>query len=440
MRVLHCFPRFLPERLGGAEVYGDALLKRLQAQGVEVAVLCRRGFRNRSTAPYRRERYDQLPLFGVGQPARRSVRHLLRQFLWPIESPDDSAFDRAAAALLDDFRPDVVHMHQAGPTSASLIALARTAGVLVVMTLHDLSVMCLGGHKFRRHSMEPCTELPDCGVRCLESLFPVPRCHQHVSVRVVSQGFFWYAACRRRALTSALVGRREYLLRQLKLVDRFIAPSRWLLKQYIAWRIDPVKLMHADYGTEVESLAGGRAKTAAPRVRFGFLGRTMPEKGVHLLIEAFQPLRERAELHVYAVPSPGWPRYAQYLQRVADQARACFHQPVDPSQVIEVFRGIDVLVVPTLCCENSPLVVHEAFALGTPVIVPDAGGVRELVEPMRGGLRFRAGDVQDMADAMRRCVDKPVVLDELRRTIPSVKAMEEHARELIAIYQELCHR
>ena len=56
----------------------------------------------------------------------------------------------------------------------------------------------------------------------------------------------------------------------------------------------------------------------------------------------------------------------------------------------------DVLVAPTLVCENTPTVVSEAMACGLPVIVSDAPGASEMVEDGVTGYVFKCGDTTDL--------------------------------------------
>ncbi|MCX5901529.1 MAG: glycosyltransferase, partial [Proteobacteria bacterium] len=62
------------------------------------------------------------------------------------------------------------------------------------------------------------------------------------------------------------------------------------------------------------------------------------------------------------------------------------------------FSDIDVLILPSLCYENCPIVIGEAFMTKTPVIVSDLGGMAELVEDGVSGLTFKAGDSTALAE------------------------------------------
>ncbi len=106
-------------------------------------------------------------------------------------------------------------------------------------------------------------------------------------------------------------------------------------------------------------------------------------KGGGGLIEAFarlQPSSRRPVLHIYG-PHDRDPRYVAHLKRrAAGQADIRFEGVFPNREMLCVHAGLDVLVVPSLWYENSPTVILEAYAAGTPVIVSALGGMAELVQ------------------------------------------------------------
>jgi glycosyltransferase involved in cell wall biosynthesis len=107
-----------------------------------------------------------------------------------------------------------------------------------------------------------------------------------------------------------------------------------------------------------------------------------PHKGVDLLIRAFKRLRTTGpapELIIYGDGSK-FPRYAARLRRLAgNHRRIVFAGAFDNTQVPQVHQGLDLMVVPSTSYENSPNVILESFAAGTPVLGADIGGIPELL-------------------------------------------------------------
>ena len=101
---------------------------------------------------------------------------------------------------------------------------------------------------------------------------------------------------------------------------------------------------------------------------------------------------------------------------------------------------IDWVVVPSRWWENSPLVIQEAFMHGRPVICSDIGGMAEKVTDGVNGLHFTVGDPDHLAQTIAAGGADAGLWEQLRAGIPPVYAMDEHTRNLTAIYNELIAR
>ncbi len=135
----------------------------------------------------------------------------------------------------------------------------------------------------------------------------------------------------------------------------------------------------------------------------------------------------------------GWgdPGYIDTLKRKARGAKIEFMGKYKPSDVARVFSEIDVLVVPSLWYENSPLVIHEAFATRTPVLASGIGGMAELVADGKGGITFSAGSAEDLACKIQKLAEDESLRSSLARSAPKVKTIEENAQELEETYKRL---
>src|SRR5262249_37083438 len=98
------------------------------------------------------------------------------------------------------------------------------------------------------------------------------------------------------------------------------------------------------------------------------------------------------------------------------------------------------LVLPSQCYETFALVIMEAFAKGTPVIVSKLGAIATIVDDGRTGLHFKPGDPVDLAAKVQRILADPLELARMRRV-----ARQEFSRNftadsnhktLMAIYEQ----
>jgi len=97
----------------------------------------------------------------------------------------------------------------------------------------------------------------------------------------------------------------------------------------------------------------------------------------------------------------------------------------------------DVLVVPSIWYENSPLTLHEARLAGVPVVASGHGGLLELVAHEGDGLLFRPGSVPALRHALERLAGDRELLGRLRAASREVEEIGAHARVLEALYGDL---
>ena len=154
---------------------------------------------------------------------------------------------------------------------------------------------------------------------------------------------------------------------------------------------------------ELASTCGG---AATGNKHFLFLGRLVPEKGVHTLIEAYRELETDLRL-VIAGPSSHSDDYVAKLQALAaGDARISFAGPVYGAEKAELFVRTYALCQPSTL-EGLPIVLLEAMSLGICPIVSDIPEHLEVVRDDDGrpaALVFRAGDANDLRGALVRAL------------------------------------
>jgi glycosyltransferase involved in cell wall biosynthesis len=231
--------------------------------------------------------------------------------------------------------------------------------------------------------------------------------------------------------------------RVIPAVDLFLSPSRFLRDKLVSeWRVPAGKIEHLRFGVDASAF-GALPRRREARVQVAFIGSLIPIKGPHLLLEAWTKiaprLRETADLVVYG-PNQHEPEYQRRLSDLAREAGAKLAGPLARDAVASVLARTDLLVVPSVWYENAPLVIHEALASRTPLLVADAGGMAELVEPGRSGFRFRLGDVDDLARALTQVLEDPRRLDALYADPVELPRVDEHLDEIEKRYNELVRR
>src|SRR5262249_34937312 len=115
-------------------------------------------------------------------------------------------------------------------------------------------------------------------------------------------------------------------------------------------------------------------RAPARPLRIGYVGTLVWHKGVHVLIDAVRALpRDTYELKIFGDPTT-FPEYSAVLRRQAAGLPVHFMGGFARDRVSDIYAEIDVLVVPSIWIENSPLVIHEAFMAGLPGVGAPIGG------------------------------------------------------------------
>lgn len=351
--------------------------------------------------------------------------------------------DQRFAEILDLVSPDVVHVGHLNHLSTSLLREAALREIPIVFTLHDYWLMCPRGQFMQTFPEDPtdlwaaCDGQEDrkCAERCYARYFSGAPDELDTDVA------YW----------AGWVARRMRHVREMaELVDVFIAPARYLRDRFRdELGLPERKLVYLDYGFARARMAG-RRRVAGEPFTFGYIGTHIPAKGIHDLIRAFGSLRGEVRLRIWGRPRG---QDTEALQRIAASLRSDVAARVEwlpeyknEEIVRDVFDRCDAIVVPSVWVENSPLVIHEAQQARVPVVTANAGGMAEYVHHEVNGLLFEHRSVAALAEQMQRLVDDPGLAARLgdRGYLSSdsgdIPAIEEHAREIEAVYEGAIER
>lgn len=287
---------------------------------------------------------------------------------------------RCIRRLIQTVRPSIAHAHNIyHHLSPSVLSELQHQGVPTVMTLHDLKIAC------------PAYKMFSGGAAC-------ERCRDGKLRNVIVR------RCIKDSLAmSALVWLESTVHRLLdvytKTVSRFVVPSRFFQSKLVEWGFDPARFVHIPNFVDTTS-----EPVSAGADGFAYIGRLVPEKGVGTLIRAAAlagvPLKiagtgsEEAGLRILAERSGGDISFCGHLQ--SEEIRA-------------LVAGARAVVVPSEWYENAPLSLMEASAAGKAVIGARIGGIPELVRDGETGMLFESGDVESLADALRRVQSLPAL-------------------------------
>jgi glycosyltransferase involved in cell wall biosynthesis len=160
-----------------------------------------------------------------------------------------------------------------------------------------------------------------------------------------------------------------------------------------------------------------------------------PHKGVHVLVDAFRRVHDPGITLDLHGPLTMAPAYVERLRiAAAGDPRIRFRGGFAEGGQADILAGLDLVVVPSVWWENSPLVVLEALAEGVPVVASAIGGLPEIV-PEGAGMVVPPGDAAALAAVLADAAAGRV----LGGALPPValKTIDEGARELVGVYASL---
>ncbi len=443
MRILVVIHQFLPRHRAGSETYTYYLAKELERRGHEVTLYVT------EIHPEGRQ-YDLTTGSCDGLPYFEAVHnHYFETFR---HSYKDEAMERNFKQVLDQVRPDVIHVQHLHLHSIGYLDIAADRGIRIVYTLHEYMLMCPRIGLLLRPGLELCDgPEPEACARCArifpspdpdltaELARPEPPNGPAAAIEWLRRVLGLERPNEEPASDDPYLPAVELRLREvrdgLKRVDLFIAPSAFLGDRFVAnGMIAADRIVHSDYGFPVGMFEGTEPSPTDPdRLRVGFIGTIADFKGVHTVVEAFEGIEDDAITCRIHGGLDTFPDYKEKLLSMPGADRVDFKGAFEHVEIADILAGIDVLVVPSLWFENSPLTIHEAFMAKTPVLTSDRGGMAELVEDGKNGLLFRIGDAADLRAKILRLRREPELLESLR-SFPEIKSAADDAAAMERYY------
>ncbi|MBI5485127.1 MAG: glycosyltransferase family 4 protein [Deltaproteobacteria bacterium] len=409
MRVLHIIHQYLPENVGGTELYTHWLIQELNQRGHQNALFYRRSGTGDSLESRTDESGTQIwaACSGTITPAIRFRSTFGQKYL-----------DHAFRQVLAQVSPDVIHIqHLMGLPVAVADAILQT-GIPYVITLHDYWWICANAQLFHNYSRKVCSG-PKLYFNCA-------RC----ALARADHPKLWPAV---PPLAALMAWRNLSLRRIFRNAARLIAPTEYVAKWYAEHGASPERVVVVPHGVDSPELPPRPARMPGDPVRFAYIGGLSRQKGVHVLVEAFSGIEKGAELWIAGDESANQ-AYSASLHELAS-LQVCFLGKLPRAEVWELLARVDVVVVPALWCETFSLIVSEAFAAGAPVIASLIGPLGERVSDGVDGLLVPPGDVNALREAMLRLIRDPALLLKLRAGIERPATVASHAASIESVYR-----
>ena len=284
--------------------------------------------------------------------------------------------------LILDERPDIAHIHLMwGQITPSIFPILRKYGIPILFTVHDYRIVC-PAYTFRDGSGQICE---DC------------------------QGKYFYKCienkcCKNSYVLSAMMAAEQYFrntfLNPAQYIDGFIYVSRFAkskLEEYMpALRNKPNIVLY----NLADRISQEINKTVSQNKYFLFFGRLSYEKGIKTLIMAF---KDCPHSNLKIVGTGPLERELKDFVRTHNIANIEFLGYKSGIELENIVRNAYFIVVPSEWYENNPMTIIEGYAVGTPVIGSDIGGIPEIVVEDKTGYLFSPGNVNELVNVVNTC-------------------------------------
>ena len=408
LRIAWLVHQYLPDQVGGTELYTHGLARRARDEGHDALVIAYREHPDADPSAWRtRSRTHE----GV---AVAEVEHNLD--LAPSVARyeyDNPVVGEQVHRALAAHRPDVVHCTHAMKLSAAALEACTQLDVPFVVTLCDYWFVC------------PRNTLLTWDGQLCEGPF------DHHACWACSHNL--HGTTHTEENLEAIRARPAHLRAALECADRVIALSDFQRRMIAGAGVDADLIEVIPHGLEEEGLDLPPRDDPGGPVRILFIGSLAAHKGLHVLLAALRARPElELELCVYGRLKQGDPYVEQIVAEAASDRRVRLAGTFPPTEMGRILADADALALPALWYENDPLVVKAALHVGLPAIVSRIGSLAEQVRDGEDGWTVPPGDVGAWADALERA-------SELRgrpRTPRRQPTMDAHYRRLAGIYAE----
>ncbi|OGH05867.1 MAG: group 1 glycosyl transferase [Candidatus Levybacteria bacterium RBG_16_35_11] len=331
---------------------------------------------------------------------------------------------RNLSNLLDRYPVEIAHLHDIGyHISPSILHELKKRSIPVVMTLHNLKMVCASYHMFADGKI--CEE-------CRNGRY-------YMAIR---------NRCVKNSLVKSILAVSEMYLHHRMLdiydnVDIFIAPSLFLrkkleekeFKKRIIHLPNFFDLHKSERIDKEERVNGGKKNTIV------YIGRLSHEKGLITLLNAAKHIGNKGKkIQINIIGAGPLMNELQKKIEIEKINNVQFLGYMKHENLYKEIRKSLAVVLPSECYENNPLAVVEAFALGKPVIGSRRGGIPELVKDYERGLTFEPGNPEDLISKIEYLVDNPdkaeIMGEKARIFVEKELNSEKYYQELMIIYKQ----
>lgn len=332
-----------------------------------------------------------------------------------IEAPwreiDDPLVTDAFTRVVDDFQPDVAHLHNLHNLGAALLDVLSSRGVPTYFTTHNYWLACPRGYLFDE-KIKVC-DGPAGGLNCASCTHAASDTDYEARFEEIRSRFS-------RSVAACMTV--SHPVREILIGQGYDAAQLDVVQQCV-----PVQ---DELWTSVgRDRAPGRVRDGS--LTIGFFGSVYSQKGAHVLIKAAQLVDADVTVRIHGELPP---RMRELLAPLDERGCVELYGAYAPSELPKLMRDIDVAALPSVWWDCAPLTAGECLAARVPLLAPQMGGLADVITDGVQGLAFRGGDFQQLAANITRLATEDGLLEQLQSNITAPRGFAAWIDDLESYY------
>lgn len=235
----------------------------------------------------------------------------------------------------------------------------------------------------------------------------------------------------------ALTDRLTNTVAALNKLDGIVSPNAFMKELFIKYGVKESLIHSCQFGVDINNsyIKQEASDNIQPVICLGFIGTLAPHKGCHIAIKAFLDLPVgSARLKIYGSHKDFPDYYENLIKLVNNNPDIEFCGTFHNENIGEIIAQFDVLLVPSVWYENTPLVIYSAQACQCPVIASNLPGISEIVHDEENGLLFNPGDSADLNKCIQRIIARAELLPTFRKNCCAPLSVEQYTLKLLDIW------
>nr|WP_319372576.1 glycosyltransferase family 4 protein [uncultured Methanobacterium sp.] len=193
-------------------------------------------------------------------------------------------------------------------------------------------------------------------------------------------------------------------------VDVLVAPSNFIINKLRSFGFfQHTEVKKIPLGIELDDEITGKNYET---INIAYMGGLSKIKGVHILIESFKELKnDNIKLHILGKGVDE----EEFRMNASSDPRIIFHGYLEQKDIMKFYKKVNISVLPSICYDNSPMMIYESLMNSIPVIGSKIGGIPELIEDGYNGFLFEPGNPEELNKILKNLISNQETLKKLEK-------------------------